>query len=151
MSNSNRFAVAIHILTLIELRKDEIVTSNSIARSVNTNPVVIRKIMGMLKKAKLIHVQPGVAGAKLAKSLSEITLLDVYNAVYDDKEMEVFAIHKNPNSQCIVSQNIQKTIASLFEVAQNALIKELKQITIEDVVNGVVEKNPLINGTQEML
>lgn len=145
MSNSNRFAVAIHILTLLELNKEKANTSKLIALSVNTNPVVIRRIMGMLKKAELINVQPGVAGAKLAKDLSEITLLEIYKAVYDEKEMEIFTIHENPNPQCIVGRNIQNTISSLFSVAQSAMYKVLEQITLEDVVNGIIEEEKLLN------
>lgn len=99
----------------------------------------------MLKKAELINVQPGVAGAKLSKDLSEITLLEVYKAVYDEKEMELFTIHENPNPQCIVGRNIQNTISSLFSVAQSAVYKVLEQITLEDVVNGIIEEEKLLN------
>lgn len=81
MSISSRFAVGIHILVLIEMNKDGVSSSEFLAESVNTNPVVIRKIMGMLKKSGLVEVHPGKAGAKLAKDLSDITLLDVYKAV----------------------------------------------------------------------
>ncbi|MDS8922347.1 Rrf2 family transcriptional regulator, partial [Streptococcus pneumoniae] len=63
MSISSRFAVGIHILALIDLNKETASSSEFIAGSVNTNAAVIRKIMGMLKKAGLIEVQPGVAGA----------------------------------------------------------------------------------------
>lgn len=64
MSISSRFAVGIHILTLIGMNKDGVSTSEFLAGSVNTNPVVIRKIMGMMKKAGLVKLRPGVAGAQ---------------------------------------------------------------------------------------
>ena len=71
MSISSRFAVGIHILSLIEFNKGGVSSSEFFAGSVNTNPALIRKIMGMLKKAGLVDVQPGIAGAELAKKLSE--------------------------------------------------------------------------------
>ncbi|MBS4175073.1 Rrf2 family transcriptional regulator [Bacillus sp. FJAT-49736] len=140
MSISSRFAVGIHILTLIEINKDGVSTSEFIAGSVNTNPAVIRKIIGMLKNAGLVKVRPGIAGAELAKNLSDITLLDVYKAVNVVQEKELFSIHENPNPQCPVGRNIQNTIAPLLEIAQTALEKALGHVTIEDVVKDIMDK-----------
>ncbi|MEH7097728.1 Rrf2 family transcriptional regulator [Neobacillus vireti] len=141
MSISSRFAVGIHILSLIEINKDGVSSSEFLAGSVNTNPAVIRKIMGMLKKAGLISVRPGIAGAELAKDLSEITLLDVYKAVNVVQEKELFSIHENPNPDCPVGRNIQCTIEPLFTLAQTALEKALGNVTIEDVVKDIIEKD----------
>lgn len=143
MSISSRFSVGIHILTLIEINKNEVNSSEYLARSVNTNPAVIRKIMGMLKKAGLIKVQPGIAGAELAKSLSDITLLDVYKAVNVVKDNELFSIHESPNPDCTVGRNIQNTIEPIFFIAQTAMEKVLENVSIEDVVRDVFEKEKL--------
>lgn len=143
MSISSRFAVGVHILALLEINKDGVSTSEFLAASVNTNPVVIRKIMGMLKQAQLVNVRPGVAGAELAKSLSEISLLDVYKAVNVVNEKELFSIHENPNPQCPVGRNIQDAIVPLFATAQSALEKALDYITIEDVVKDIMNKEDL--------
>lgn len=143
MSISSRFSVGIHILTLIEINKEGVSTSEYLAESVNTNPAVIRKIMGMLKKAGLISVQPGIAGATLAKDLADITLLDVYKAVNVVKDNELFSIHENANPDCTVGRNIQKTIEPFFFSAQTALEKALKNATIEDVVKDIIKKEKL--------
>ncbi len=136
MSISSRFSVGVHILTLLEYNKDNTTTSDFMAASVNTNPALIRKIMGMLKKANLIDVKPGVAGAKLAKDLNEITLLDVYNAVEVVKENELFSIHKPPTIDCEVGNNIQLTLTPILQTAQKALEDQLASVTLEDVVKG---------------
>lgn len=140
MSISSRFAVGIHILALIEINKEGVSTSEYLAGSVNTNPVVIRKIIGMLKNAGLVKVRPGIAGAELARNLTEITLLDVYKAVNVVHEKELFSIHENPNPECPVGRNIQSTIVPLFTFAQTALEKALGNVTIEDVVKDIIEK-----------
>lgn len=140
MSISTRFSVGIHILTLIEVNKEVITTSQFLSSSVNTNPAVIRKLMGMLKKHGLIEVRPGVAGAKLTKELSEITLFDVYTAVNVVQEKELFSIHESPNPDCHVGKNIQNTIEPLFISAQMAMEKVLKNVTLEDVVKDIVTK-----------
>lgn len=140
MSISSRFAVGIHILTLIEVNKGNSSSSEYIAGSVNTNPVVIRRIIGMLKNAGLVTVRPGIAGAELAKDLSDITLLDVYKAVDVVHDQELFSVHDNPNPACTVGRNIQEAIVPLFSAAQLALEKALGSVTIEDVVKDVLEK-----------
>jgi len=138
MSISSRFSVGIHILSLLEVNKEVVNSSEYIAKSVNTNPVVIRKIMGLLKNAGLVNVRPGVAGAELARDLSEITLFDVYKAVNVVNEKELFSIHENPNPDCPVGKNLQQTIEPIFALAQLALEKVLRDITMEDVVKNLV-------------
>ncbi|RTR36196.1 Rrf2 family transcriptional regulator [Robertmurraya yapensis] len=140
MSISSRFAVGVHILTLIEFNKDGVSSSEYLAESVNTNPALIRKIIGMLKKAELVDVHPGIAGANLAKKLSEITLLDVYKAVNVVPENELFSVHENPNPKCLVGRNIQETIIPILSIAQIAMEKVLGSVTIEDIFEDIVEK-----------
>ncbi|HEY4389291.1 MAG TPA: Rrf2 family transcriptional regulator, partial [Ktedonobacteraceae bacterium] len=62
ISTNSQFAVAIHTLTLIAQAGDEPITSEYIAGSVNTNPVFIRRILGLLSRAGLVASQPGVGG-----------------------------------------------------------------------------------------
>jgi len=140
MSISSRFSVGIHILSLIAVNKDGVNSSEFIAGSVNTNPAVIRKIMGMLKHAGLVKVRPGIAGAELAKDLSEITLLEVYKAVHVVQDKELFSIHENPNPDCTVGRNIQSTIESIFSIAQLSLEKALEHVTVGDVVKDIIAK-----------
>lgn len=140
MSISSRFSVGVHILSLIDMNKEGVNSSEYLAGSVNTNPALIRKIIGMLKKAGLVEVHPGIAGAKLAKELSDITLLDVYKAVNVVKDNELFSIHENPNPQCVVGRNIQEAINPILSSAQLALEKVLENITMEDIVKDIVEQ-----------
>jgi Rrf2 family protein len=143
MSISSRFTVGLHILALIDLNKDGVSSSEFLARSVNTNPTLIRKIMGMLKKAGLIQVQPGIAGAKLAKDPSHITLLDVYRAVDVVQEKELFSVHENPHPDCPVGRNIQDSIAPVLSAAQLAMEKVLGYVTIKDIVQDIAGKEKL--------
>ncbi|MEH7113983.1 Rrf2 family transcriptional regulator [Neobacillus niacini] len=143
MSISSRFAVGIHILSLIEFNKEGTSSSEFLASSVNTNPAVIRKLMGMLKKAGLVEVRPGIAGAKLAKDLSDITLYDVYKAVNVVQDKELFSLHDNPNPACPVGRNIQNTVEPLFSAAQIAMEKVLGSVTLKDVVKDIAHKEKI--------
>ncbi|TFE23486.1 Rrf2 family transcriptional regulator [Cohnella luojiensis] len=126
---STRFSMAVHILSLITVYPNDL-TGDFIAGSVNTNPVVIRRIMGMLKKAGLVEVRPGVGGASLLKTPEEITLLDVYRAVNVIEENQLFRVHEDSNIRCQVGRNIESVLqAELFE-AQSAMEHRLAQTTL---------------------
>lgn len=130
---STRFSMAVHILSLIAVCTNE-VTGDFIAGSVNTNPVVIRRIIGMLKKAGLVEVRPGVGGASLLKGPEEITLLDVYRAVNVIEENQLFRVHEDSNVLCQVGRNIQLVLDSELSEAQSAMEQRLVQTTISQLI-----------------
>lgn len=131
---STRFSMAVHTLCLIAVSPGEI-TGDFIAGSVNTNPVVIRRIAGMLKKAGLIEVRSGVGGAYLLRSPEDITLLDVYRAVHVTENNRLFGIHEDPNILCQVGRNIQTALEAEFSEAQNAMEQRLAKTTIAQLVS----------------
>ncbi|UUZ82841.1 Rrf2 family transcriptional regulator [Paenibacillus sp. P26] len=133
MQISVRFSMAVHTLTLIAVSPNEC-TGDFIAGGVNTNPVVIRRIMGMLKKAGLVDVRPGVGGASLLKAPEEITLLDVYRAVNATEENQLFRIHERPNIACTVGRNIERVLQSELREAQSAMEHRLAQTTISQLI-----------------
>lgn len=137
MNISSRFAVAIHILTLIDGNKEGRSTSEWIASSVNTNPVVIRRITGMLHRAGLVDVRPGVAGARLTRSTAEITLLQIYKAVNAVEEDSLFSVHEHPNPDCPVGRNIAGAILPVFSLAQKAMEDVLQTVTLEQIVDRI--------------
>jgi len=136
---SSRFAVAVHVLAYMTWRRSEPVTSDRVAGSVNTNPVVVRRIMGALRNAGLVSVQPGVGGgAQLAREPEAITLLDVYRAVEDDG---LFALHAQPPcGHCDVGGNIQHVLQGVFHRASTAMEAELADVTIRQVFESVFER-----------
>ncbi|PGS52552.1 Rrf2 family transcriptional regulator [Bacillus sp. AFS041924] len=140
MKISSRFTVAVHILSLVTIENSALCTSEWIAESVNTNPVVIRRVMGKLKNAGLIQVRRGTGGATLQKSLNEITLLDVYRAVEVVEEGELFQFHEKPNPNCPVGANIQAVLELILNRAQEAMEKILDEVTMEELVTVLSKK-----------
>ncbi|MBI6872467.1 Rrf2 family transcriptional regulator [Clostridium aciditolerans] len=134
---SSRFSIAVHILILSAIT-DKNCTSEFIASSVNTNPVLIRRIIGFLKKSDLVNVQAGTGGTFLQKAPSEITLLDVYNAVEVTEDNRLFNFHKG-NIKCKVGANIESILGASFRNAQNAMENELKKVTIQNIIDGINE------------
>lgn len=140
MKISSRFTVAVHILSLIHIAKDNVCTSEWMAASVNTNPVVIRRITGMLKNAGLVNVHPGAGGAYLLKDLAQITLLDVYNAVEVVEEDRLFQLHEEPNPQCPVGANIHSVLELVLSRAQAAMEQILSEVTMKDITDSIIQK-----------
>lgn len=140
MKISSRFTVAVHIISLLHVAKDTLCTSEFIAGSVNTNPVVIRRILGMLKKAGFVSVSSGVGGASLEKALHEMTLLDIYRAVEVVEEGELFQFHDSPNPQCPVGAAIQGVLDLILLRAQQAMERVLAEVTMEELVTVLIER-----------
>ncbi|QUG43591.1 Rrf2 family transcriptional regulator [Psychrobacillus sp. INOP01] len=140
MKISSRFTVAIHVLSLISLNQNIVSTSEWIAESVNTNPVVIRRVMGKLKSAGLIDIRRGLGGATLQRNLEDITLLDVYRAVEVVEDGELFQMHDNPNPNCPVGANIQDVLELILVRAQDAMEAVLKEITMEELIKVLSKK-----------
>lgn len=136
MSANSRFTVAIHILTLLAFGEQEVLTSEYIAGSVNTNPVVIRRVLALLRAAKLVASKGGPGGGwQLLHSPRGITLRDVYRAI---EEHGLFPLHSStPNPKCPVGRNIQQALTKRFQTAQLALENDLECVSIADLVKEV--------------
>jgi DNA-binding IscR family transcriptional regulator len=136
MQIGTKFSVAIHILLCVEVfKEDRKVTSDFIAGSVNTNPVVIRKIMGLLKEARLIEIAAGTGGIKLTREADEISLLDIYRAADAVKDGELFKIHEDTAPGCPVGGNIAELLGGRFLAAQGAMEAELDAATLQDLLD----------------
>lgn len=136
MSISTKFPVAVHVLSVLSLNRQATIYSDYIAASVNTNPVVIRRIVGLLKKAGLVDSAPGMGGITLLKEPQEITLYDIYNAV-SVKDKQLFSLHQDTNPACIVGKNIQQSLVGVMRTAEEAMEDELKKTTLADTINEI--------------
>ena len=134
MQISSRFTIALHVFACLDEFQGQFkLTSDLLAGSVNVNPVVIRKILGQLKSAGLVNVARGAGGASIAKPLSEITFLDVYNAVECVEDGQLFHFHERPNEACPIGRNIHAILDEKLQRIQNAMERELASITLEEV------------------
>lgn len=138
MATNSRFTIAVHILTVLAQSGAEPLKSDSVALSINTNPVVVRRIWSMLAKSGLIVSRTGATGGgRLARKATEITLFDVYSAV---ERRHLFALHAHPpNKRCRIGKNIQSTLECVFAEAQQEMEKVLERKTIADILRAVMK------------
>jgi Rrf2 family protein len=112
---------------------EEPLKSEQVAESVNTNPVVIRRMLKELAEAGLVVSQTGsLGGSRLATDPAEMTLLDVYQAL---ECRGVFSLHRQPPSRdCPVGVNIETVLGDVLLEVDSAVERVLEKITINDVV-----------------
>src|SRR3954451_8690316 len=120
MRTSCRFAMAVHALTVLAYKDGDRVTSALLAGSVNTNPVVIRRLLLALQKAKLVETRKGAGfGSRLSRSPARINLAEIYRAV---EAPEPFATPtRKPNIGCPVGNCMRDALDRIFASAEDAL------------------------------
>ncbi|MGH9820005.1 MAG: Rrf2 family transcriptional regulator [Pyrinomonadaceae bacterium] len=133
MAANSQFSMAVHVLTMLANARDENVKSECLAASVNTNAVVIRRLLGQLNQAKLVISQTGsTGGTRLSRRPSEINLSEIYKAVCCG---EVFALHaKSPNQDCPVGKNIAAVLCHLQKEIDRTVGEKLSQYSLQDVI-----------------
>lgn len=110
MQVSSNFTKSIHLCIYLNL-KDRLVSSSEFAKSLKTNPVVVRRLIGHLKKHRIIGSVAGTHGGFfLERSTDKITLWDVYLAVRD----AIFFNRPKVNPNCVVSSNLTVLVHDLF-------------------------------------
>jgi DNA-binding IscR family transcriptional regulator len=133
---NSRFTVGVHILSLLAHEQGRTLTSEYIAVSVNTNPVVIRRLLGLLGQAGLVSTSEGAGGGTmLARPAERITLRDVYRAV---EPGPLFGGTRNdPNPLCPVGRNIQGVLVGVNKEVERRMDEQLAQTTIAGVLASV--------------
>jgi Rrf2 family protein len=128
-----RFAFAVHVMAVLGLEKDHCYPSSRLAETVNTNPVVIRRILIELQDAGLISTSRGPRGGSvLMRKPDKVTLREIRSAV---EKGPVFGSHPNkPSRKCPVGKNINRVMTGIADRAGKALERELEKITLADVL-----------------
>ena len=134
-SVNTQFSIAVHVLAAIA-HHEGVFTSETLAGSVNANPVFVKRILVKLAKAKLAKTTVGKSGGYgLARSPKSISLLDIYSAV---NPPDAFAIHAYPKTkECVVSRNIKEVMSDVLVGTQEAVRRDLRQTTLADVVSKI--------------
>jgi Rrf2 family protein len=128
--------MAVHVLAVLAYKEGDRVTSALLAGSINTNPVIVRRLLLALQRAKLVETCKGAgAGSRLSRSPGRINLAEVYRAV---EAVEPFATpSRKPNAACPVGNCILETLEKVFASAQDALEKDLEKTTLASVIGAV--------------
>ncbi len=132
MSKSTRLSSAAYILSYVASRAPDQVTSDTISNAVQDHPTRVRQLISTLVKAGLVKSTRGASGGvTLAKSASEISLREVYEAVEDHDmiSMPQKGMYRGWGANCLVHNKLN----TLYADAEAHLRAELAQISIADL------------------
>jgi len=129
---NTQFALAVHMLTLLTADPATMQSSELLSSSAGSNAVHVRRVLGRLRRAGLVRSRPGPRGGWLpADGAGATTLADVWRAVNGDDP--VLGLH-SANPDCTVGQRIQDALTRIDRRAAAALVAELEDTTIDDLV-----------------
>jgi len=126
---SGKFAINVHILTLMTRYPQQFLSSDFIAGSININPVLVRKEVANLKKHNIVESREGkFGGTRLAKPAAEITLEAIYNITFDCVSLGY--AKNDPNPECPVGKKINDNLDNLYKGINEKICCQLKDITL---------------------
>jgi len=133
LKRNGRLSLALHTLTHMAGDPDRMRTSAEIAAHAGTNPVVVRRVLGRLRKAGLLTAEKGHAGGwKLARGAQTISLADVYLAL--EERMVAAASPQDPVS-CAIERAMQSKVSGILDEVEQTLVAKLRETTIADIRN----------------
>ena len=136
MAANSLLAGAVQILCVIAWRGDEGSNAELLAKSLDTNPVVVRRILKALEGEGLVALRPGRhGGVELLRSPADITLEDVYKAVEPDGSL--FALRERGNAHCPVNRAMQRALPKLFDTADAVVRGELRRTRLSTLVENI--------------
>jgi Rrf2 family protein len=134
MAASCRFAFAIHILAVLARQRPRAVTSELLARSVNTNPVVVRRLLSQLRRAGFVSTQTGAGGGATLQRLPEEIPLDTVYRTFEPISWVSKHPHE-PNPECPVGRRIVEVLSEVCASAERAFDESLRQLSLADVLS----------------
>ncbi|MDL2357851.1 MAG: Rrf2 family transcriptional regulator [Pseudomonadota bacterium] len=131
MKLDNRLSSVLHAL-LHMAEQDGPVTSETLAKCLDTNPVVVRRTMGYLREAGIVTSGSGRAGGwRIDADLASITLRQLYDAL---GESAMFAIgNRHASPACLVEQSVNAALGATFAEAEALLLRRFSEITLADL------------------
>ena len=131
---NTRLSMAIHILSMVATAEDPMsLTSEWMAGSINTNAVVVRRLVSALKQAGLVAAVQTNRGLRLCKNARDISFWEVLQAV--DPEHELFTIHADSNVQCDIGCQIETVLSHVYAGLEQEWRKQLQAQTLQAALN----------------
>ena len=136
MAANTRMATAIQILCVIAYKGGDGTNSEIVAKSLRTNPVVVRRLLKSMQQQGLVEIRPGKdGGVQLACAPDRITLEQIYQAVEGDPA--VFALRPRGNPNCPVAASMKGLLGPVFQAADDAVGSTLRRTTLGSLVKAV--------------
>lgn len=129
MKKDSRLSRVLHILAHLDINEGSM-TSSQIAEMLSTNPVVVRRIMGVIREFGYVRSVKGKNGGwSLAKPLNEITLLDIYK-VFGESSLFTIGL-TDEHTDCLIEKSINFELQSVMKDAEDLMLTRFSEITLD--------------------
>ncbi|MEL6105682.1 MAG: Rrf2 family transcriptional regulator [Planctomycetota bacterium] len=123
-------AIALHIVGFLTASDGRSLTSETLASTYGTSPVVVRRILSKLSKAGLVETRRGSGGGSLlARSSDQIDLRQVYEAVSENTQL----FRRHPGDESGVARVLADYIDELYAEAEEALMAKLESVSVKQM------------------
>lgn len=139
MKHDSRLSSVLHAL-LHMAEHDGPMTSEVLGHCLGTNPVVVRRTMGLLREAGLVTSDRGHAGGwRISADLSAVTLRQLHEAL---GEPAVFALgNRHERPQCLVEQSVNAALDGAFAEAEALLLARFSEITLATLADDFARRH----------
>ena len=129
MATNTRLATGVHVLVMLAGDASATMTSATLAAKLDTNPVVIRRVLSLLGKAGLINSRKGpTGGSRMAKPATAISLADVYSAVESNPLFYMPAVSTSG------PRSVNLSLRKLFLKSKSCIHEQLAGVSLEQIV-----------------
>jgi Rrf2 family protein len=128
---NSQLPIALHILGFLASQRGEPLTSEVMAETYGTSPVVLRRVLAKLQRAGLIETRRGVnGGSTLARPAERINLRQAYEAVASDPHL----LQRHPDG-CggPVAPVLARFVNDVMGDAEEALLQRLEAVTVAEM------------------
>lgn len=128
MRRDGRLSGVLHVL-LHMAQKDGPVTSEVLAKAMDTNPVVLRRVMAGLRDQGYVQSEKGHGGGwMLACDLSKVTLRDIYSALGSPTLIAIG--HRTESPGCLVEEAVNAALNKSIQDAEELFLSRLGEVTL---------------------
>jgi len=140
MKRNSQLSGVLHVL-LHMAERDGPMTSEALARAMDTNPVVIRRIMAGLRDQGYVRSGKGHGGGwTLARDLSKVTLRAIYDGIGRPPLLAMGNRTESPG--CLVEQEVNAALGEAFRDAEAVLLTRLGRVTLASLSNALRGRLP---------
>ena len=139
MRRDSRLSGVLHVLLHMAQHSGPM-TSEDLASAMDTNPVVVRRVMAGLRDSGYVKAEKGHGGGwTLACDLAQITLRDIYDALGSPSVLALGNRTEAPG--CLVEQAVNAALGESFRAAEEALLARLGEVTLARLAADVATRN----------
>ncbi|MDN4052596.1 Rrf2 family transcriptional regulator [Massilia sp. YIM B02763] len=128
MKRDSKLSGVLHVL-LHMAESPGPMTSDTLAAMMQTNPVVIRRILAGLREQGLVQSEKGHGGGwQLSCDLARVTLRDIYEALGAPTILALGNRTEAPG--CLVEEAVNAAMDDAFRAAEALLLARLGEVTL---------------------